>query len=80
MAQYSKKSIFTALDLLQGYDADKAAEVEKLEQDIDRFEDEIGTYLVKISGKDMTEKESHVLSILESTRAIAILRGFPTMP
>ena len=41
-----------------------AAEVEKLEQDIDRFEDEIGTYLVKISGKDMTEKESHVLSIL----------------
>ena len=64
MAQYSKKSIFTALDLLQGYDADKAAEVEKLEQDIDRFEDEIGTYLVKISGKDMTEKESHVLSIL----------------
>ena len=64
MAQYSKKSIFTALDLLQSYDADKAAEVEKLEQDIDRFEDEIGTYLVKISGKDMTEKESHVLSIL----------------
>ncbi len=64
MAQYSKKSIFTALDLLQGYDADKAAEVEKLERDIDRFEDEIGTYLVKISGKDMTEKESHILSIL----------------
>lgn len=64
MAQYSKKAIDTALDLLKNYDEVKAAEVEKLENDVDRFEDEIGTYLVKISGKDMTEKESHTLSIL----------------
>ena len=64
MAQYSKKAIDTALDLLKDYDEAKAAEVEKLENDVDRFEDEIGTYLVKISGKDMTEKESHTLSIL----------------
>ena len=31
---------------------------------MDRFEDELGTYLVKVSSKDLSEKESHTLSVL----------------
>lgn len=64
MAEYTRKAIFTAMELLQHYDPEKAEEVARLESDIDRFEDEIGTYLVKISGKEMQEKESHMLSII----------------
>lgn len=64
MAEYTRKAIFTAMELLQHYDPEKAEEVARLESDIDRFEDEIGTYLVKISGKEMPEKESHMLSII----------------
>lgn len=64
MAEYTRKAIFTAMELLQNFDPEKAEEVARLESDIDRFEDEIGTYLVKISGKEMSEKESHTLSII----------------
>lgn len=64
MAEYTRNAIFTAMELLQHYEPEKAEEVARLESDIDRFEDEIGTYLVKISGKEMPEKESHMLSII----------------
>ena len=31
---------------------------------VDHYEDELGTYLVKLSGRDLAEKDSHTLSIL----------------
>lgn len=64
MAHYAKRSIGLAMELMQNYDKAKAAEVERLEQQVDRFEDELGTYLVKLSSRNLSEKESHVLSLL----------------
>ncbi len=64
MAQYAQKSIMLAIDLLKNYDKEKAAEVVKLESQVDRFEDELGTYLVKLSSRDLSERESHMLSML----------------
>ncbi|MGN1148092.1 MAG: Na/Pi cotransporter family protein [Lachnospiraceae bacterium] len=64
MARYAQRSINIAMGLLQGYDAEKASEVEKLENQVDRFEDELGTYLVKLSSRNLSEKESHTLSVL----------------
>ena len=64
MAHYAQKSIDIAMGLLQNYNAEQAAEVEKLESQVDRFEDELGTYLVKLSSRDLSEKESHTLSVL----------------
>lgn len=64
MARYAQKSIRLATGLLRSYDVQKAAEVEKLESQVDRFEDELGTYLVKLSSRNLSEKESHTLSIL----------------
>ncbi|MBQ3014252.1 MAG: Na/Pi cotransporter family protein, partial [Clostridia bacterium] len=44
--------------LLQIYDQNQHAEIEKSEGEIDRMEDEIGNYLVSIGSKNMSEKDS----------------------
>ena len=36
----------------------------RLEQLVDQFEDSIGTYLVKLAGKDLSKEDSHLLSVL----------------
>ncbi|MCH5275848.1 MAG: Na/Pi cotransporter family protein [Lachnospiraceae bacterium] len=64
MARCAQRSIDYALDLLKQYDEEKAEKVVQMESQVDRFEDELGTYLVKLSRKNLSEKESHVLSIL----------------
>ena len=38
--------------------------MENMESKVDRYEDELGTYLVKLSHKDITEADSHSLSIM----------------
>lgn len=64
MARHAQHSIELAMGLLQNYDAEKAAEVERIENQVDRFEDELGTYLVKLSSRNLSERESHTLSVL----------------
>ena len=64
MAELSKSALFKSIELLSEYDESKAAEVEKLESRVDHYEDEIGSYLVKLSSKNILEKDSHTLSML----------------
>lgn len=64
MARYAQRSIDMAMGLLKRYDKEKAAEVALIENQVDRFEDELGTYLVKLSGKDLSERDSRILSVL----------------
>lgn len=64
MARLAQKSINMAVELLYNYDQEKAQEVVRLEGQVDKFEDELGTYLVKISSRDLQEKESQTLSVL----------------
>lgn len=64
MAELSKSALFKSIELLSEYDENKAAEVEKLESRVDHYEDEIGSYLVKLSSKNILEKDSHTLSML----------------
>ena len=64
MAQIAKKSIDYSMELLKVYDEEKAAEVVRLESEVDKFEDELGSYLMKISSRDLSEKESQTLSML----------------
>ena len=64
MAELSKSALFKAIELLSEYDESKAAEVEKLENRVDHYEDEIGSYLVKVSRKNILEKDSNTLSML----------------
>lgn len=64
MAELSKKALFTAMELLNEYDEEKVAKVEKYEARVDRYEDEIGSYLLKLSTKNILEKDSRTLSML----------------
>ena len=64
MARKSKKAMNLAIDLLKEYDEKTSARVEKLENQIDQYEDALGTYLVKLSGRDLSVKDSRTLSVL----------------
>lgn len=64
MAELSKSALFKSIELLSKYDENKAAEVENLESRVDRYEDEIGSYLIKLSSKNILEKDSRTLSML----------------
>ena len=64
MAGFAKESLFKAMTLLTDYNKETAEEVEKLEEKIDRYEDQLGSYLVKISAHHLTTQDSHTLSIL----------------
>lgn len=64
MAVQAKEAIDLSIELLKQYDEAKAARVVELEDRVDKYEDVLGTYLVKISGKDTSEKESRLLSML----------------
>jgi len=57
--ELTRTSIFSAIELVARYDAEKAAEVRELEGRIDRYEDKLGTYLVRLSGMDLTDADSH---------------------
>ena len=65
MASYAQKAFNMAMEVQTEYSEKKIAEVIRLEQLTDEFEDSVGTYLVKIAGRDMSEKDSHLLSVLQ---------------
>ena len=64
MAEAVYESIEIALSLLNHYDAEAGKRVLELEDEVDRYEDVLGDYLLKISSKDLSEKESHQLTIM----------------
>ena len=64
MESESRKVLDIALGLIQKYDEEQAGRVENIEAKVDRYEDELGTYLVKLSHKDISEADSHSLSIM----------------
>lgn len=64
MAEYSKTAVLLAMEVQAEYAGEKVAEVIRLEQLVDQFEDVIGTYLVKLAGKDLSREDSHLLSVL----------------
>lgn len=64
MAQLSKKALKLALETLIDYDKDRAEQVIQLESDADRYEDVLGTYLVKLSSKNISLEDSKSMSII----------------
>lgn len=64
MESESRKVLDIALGLIQKYDEEQAGRVENIEAKVDRYEDELGTYLVKLNNKDLSEKDSHSVSIM----------------
>lgn len=64
MAELTKASLFKAFGLLENYDHDIEKEIREIEEKVDKYEDELGSYLVKLSSKSLSEKDSRTISIL----------------
>ncbi|MGN8886317.1 Na/Pi cotransporter family protein [Blautia sp. HCP28S3_G10] len=64
MEQDSRKALRIALDLVHNYTEEGARRVQEMESKVDRYEDELGTYLVKLNNKDLSERDSHSVSMM----------------
>lgn len=64
MAQEAEASLFLALDNLKSYSEEGITQIEKMEQNVDHYEDVLGTYLVKLNNCDLSHNDSQTLSIL----------------
>ena len=65
MAQLTQEAILEAINLIGGeYSEEKAARIEALETKIDRYEDKLGTYMVKLSHEKLTREETHTVSLM----------------
>lgn len=64
MAGLTKNSIRLAFEVLMEYDEEKAKEVIRLESVADQYEDVLGSYLVKLSSKNISTIDSQRMSII----------------
>ncbi len=58
MVNLSRASLERAISLLEDYDSAAAQKVEEGEERVDRYEDALGTYLVKLSGRNISHRDS----------------------
>ncbi len=64
MADLARNSFQLAMGLLENYSDTDLNRVVAMEQEADSYEDVLGTYLVKLSGRDLSKADSRTLSIL----------------
>ncbi len=64
MAEASAKAMSLAMELTHRFDAQALAQVLELEDTTDRYEDALGTYLVKLSGMNLSVSDNRILNTL----------------
>lgn len=64
MAELSMKSVGRAVGLLTVYDDEIAERIRKEEDTVDKYEDQLGTYLLRLSTKDLSKEDGHRLSLM----------------
>ncbi len=64
MADVCEDTFIKALDMLEDYDPKIADIIRKNEDLLDKYEDRLGSYLVKLSGHDLTENDSNSVSVM----------------
>ena len=64
MSELSQSAILMAMEIHMEYSKQKIAEIIHIEQEVDEFEDIVGSYLVKLAGKDLGREDSYLLSFL----------------
>ena len=67
MARKARKNIGRAMGLFENYSEDRYNKVQEKENLIDKYEDKLGTYLMQLTGRDMTENQSKQVSIFLHT-------------
>lgn len=64
MAIVTNETLEVALELTSAFSKKKAKKVEEMEQLVDKYEDILGSYLIKLSAKDLSLADSRRLSVL----------------
>ncbi len=64
MAEVTRDSIYLALDSIGNYSEDVDKRVREMESEVDKYEDALGSYLVKLNNRDLTENDSHSISVM----------------
>ena len=63
----ARKNIVRAMGLFESYSEERYHKVQEKENLIDKYEDKLGTYLMQLTGHDMTESQSKQVSIFLHT-------------
>lgn len=64
MANHARDCLFTAMKLMKEFDKDKCDYVYLIEEKIDRYEDALGAYIVRLSRLDISEEDSKTLTMI----------------
>ena len=64
MAYLSRESLLSSLELFDNYDEKKAERIIELEDTVDQYEDKIGSYLVQLSSKTLSDSDSRGMTML----------------
>ena len=64
MANHARECIFEAMDLIKEFDKETCDKVFRLEEKIDRYEDALGEYIVKLSRLEISEEDSKTLTMI----------------
>lgn len=64
MAEFSVTAFKESINMIEKYDASKAEEIRQAEDKADHYEDILGTYLVKLSGHQISDSDSSMVSKL----------------
>lgn len=67
MIKKARKNIQRAMGLFEDYADERYNKVQEKENLIDKYEDKLGTYLMQLTGREMTENQSKQVSILLHT-------------
>lgn len=62
MAKKARKNLMRAFGLMESYTQDKYQKIQDKENLIDKYEDRLGTYLMQLTGKEMSGAQSRQLS------------------
>ena len=64
MEKDSRKALNIALHLIYDYSEEQEEHEQEIDSKVDRYEDELGTYLVKLNNKNLSERDSHSVSTM----------------
>ena len=67
MADKVRKNVYRSLRLLYDYDQSKREKVDKKENDIDQYEDKLGSYMVKLTSSELSDIEARTTSLILHT-------------
>ncbi len=62
MAEHSRNSLLKSIKIISEYNSEAVNDIKETEQLIDKYEDKLGTYLVRLSNNELSENTSHSIA------------------